>query len=501
MATQQYICGFSKITLEFLSADQLNAKHFRESIFQDINAWDAESWLSLFQEAEKVKNFNVVKALRCLEYSHTYHLLKRGSFRLDGAEYPLREVPVHTTCYNDLPIVPALENADNATECSVQVVEQDCLEAAAELVQEGLKVGVLNMASASSPGGGVTHGAGAQEEYLHRTSNYALWASKLRSRDLTEGYAGDEPLYPMPMPYSVYATKNVCVFRGSEAQGYCLQKPFSVTMLACAAINSPQLVNEEHEDGSSRARMCTADVRLTQLKLAAVLSAAAQEGCDAVVLSAFGCGAFKNPPENIAEIMQSVVSRFRFHFKTISVAVIRDHNSKQNIAEIFQEEFARNTAVAHVRPDAPTRFFAQVPCNTDGNGLLARELYDTEDSVYVPRQSSSEKTLSLQQTTAIWRWLNDKRQWNPYDEPFQSALETGLKNGVVEVDVGGERYVKVGELIEESKEQVQLETSPGQYERFRVQYYRQHLKTNVRRNRKVQRLVKVTESPQSKEIT
>jgi len=494
MTTQKYICGFSKTTLGLLPPGQLNATYFKSSIFDEVDAWDAEAWLEIFRDAEKAENFNVVKALRCLEFSHTYHLLKRGFFRLGGAEYPLSKVPVHTTCYNDLPIVPALEDASNATECRVQVVEQDCLEAAAELVQEGYTVGVLNMASSTSPGGGVTHGAGAQEEYLHRTSNYALWAAKLRSRDLKEGYAGDEPPYPMPTPYSVYATKNVSVFRGSEAQGYCLQKPFSVTMLACAAINSPQLIEEALEGGSNHARLCSADVRLTQLKLAAVLSAAAQEGCDAVVLSAFGCGAFKNPPDNIAEIMQSVVSRFRFHFKTISIAVIRDHNSQQNIADVFMEEFARNTAVADVQPDAPTQFFSQVPTKTDGNGLLARELYATSDPVYVPRQSASQKVLSSQQTAAIWRWPDDKQQWNPYDEPFQSALEKGLSDGDAEVDVGGGRCVKVGELIEESQEQVQLETSPGQYERFRVQYYRQYMKTNVHRNRKVQRLIKVAKA-------
>ena len=90
MATQKYICGFSKTTLGLLTSDQLNAKYFRESIFQDIDAWHSESWLSLFREAAKAENFNVVKALRCVEYSHTYHLLKRGVFRFDGAKYPLR---------------------------------------------------------------------------------------------------------------------------------------------------------------------------------------------------------------------------------------------------------------------------------------------------------------------------------------------------------------------------------------------------------------------------
>jgi hypothetical protein len=45
----------------------------------------------------------------------------------------------------------------------------------------------------------------------------------------------------------------------------------------------------------------------TKRKLGAVLSIGLDHGHDAIILSAFGCGAFKNPPEQIAEIFKELL--------------------------------------------------------------------------------------------------------------------------------------------------------------------------------------------------
>ena len=55
-----------------------------------------------------------------------------------------------------------------------KVVNQDCLAYAKYLLDKDGSddLCVLNMASAKNPGGGVYGGAGAQEEYLFRCSDY-----------------------------------------------------------------------------------------------------------------------------------------------------------------------------------------------------------------------------------------------------------------------------------------------------------------------------------------
>ncbi len=68
----------------------------------------------------------------------------------------------------------------------------------------------------------------------------------------------------------------------------------------------------------------------TQLKAAYV------SGYDAVVLGAFGCGAFQNPPDAVAEICHQVIETyFKGAFKKIVLAILdggtHKHNPKGNI--------------------------------------------------------------------------------------------------------------------------------------------------------------------------
>lgn len=53
---------------------------------------------------------------------------------------------------------------------TVTVSGKRSLEAAVEYTKQGMKTCVLNFASASNPGGGVTHGSSAQEESICRCS-------------------------------------------------------------------------------------------------------------------------------------------------------------------------------------------------------------------------------------------------------------------------------------------------------------------------------------------
>src|SRR5690606_32245803 len=66
---------------------------------------------------------------------------------------------------------------------SIRVVNGDCLEEAACLLNEGLNPLVLIMASKTNPGGGYMNGAGAQEENLCRRTNL-IHVSNCRSVNL-----------------------------------------------------------------------------------------------------------------------------------------------------------------------------------------------------------------------------------------------------------------------------------------------------------------------------
>lgn len=52
-----------------------------------------------------------------------------------------------------------------------------------------------------------------------------------------------------------------------------------------------------------------------------VLEIAWRKGNEVVILGAFGCGAFRNPPAVVAQAMKTAVQEYRKNFETIEFAV------------------------------------------------------------------------------------------------------------------------------------------------------------------------------------
>ncbi len=69
--------------------------------------------------------------------------------------------------------------------------------------------------------------------------------------------------------------------------------------------------------------------RASRVKIRAILRIAAHHDQAELVLSAFGCGAFGNPPHHIAELFRDVLAEPEFAgvFRRIAFAVINDHNA------------------------------------------------------------------------------------------------------------------------------------------------------------------------------
>ncbi|KAJ6588420.1 hypothetical protein B0H19DRAFT_877205, partial [Mycena capillaripes] len=176
----------------------------------------------------------------------------------------------------------------------ITVVEGDTLEVAFPMcINGGGSVAVLSMASELRPGGGFLSGANSQEESLCMRST--LYAS------LQEGF------YRLPELGCVY-TQDVCVFRGSY--GDAPRKAVSdvnpatdwwfVDVISCAAVRGPD-VDEQgyYSDAAQR--------DLMREKIKCMFRAAVAQGCRRLVLGAFGCGAFGNPPEEVAQLFRRVL--------------------------------------------------------------------------------------------------------------------------------------------------------------------------------------------------
>jgi len=69
----------------------------------------------------------------------------------------------------------------------------------------------------------------------------------------------------------------------------------------------------------------------TERKMRGLIWTALVNNHDSIVLGAWGCGAFKNPPHHIAGLFRRVLNEapFKGKFKHIVFAIFNDHNSRK----------------------------------------------------------------------------------------------------------------------------------------------------------------------------
>ena len=190
---------------------------------------------------------------------------------------------VQTACATKQSIAPKSALPPNTgepfEETRVQVTNETTLGASFRLVKRGLQPIALNFANGVQPGGGFLMGATAQEEVLCRSS--ALYQTLI----------GD-PMYeehrrrqlPDSTDWAIYSP-NVPVFRTDD--GTELERPWLLSFITCAAPYAPAVGQPQAGD-------------LLNQRIRSVLAIAQGYGYSALVLGAWGCGAFANDPRRTA---------------------------------------------------------------------------------------------------------------------------------------------------------------------------------------------------------
>lgn len=212
------------------------------------------------------------------------------------------------------------------------VVPGDCLEVAEYELQTGAKkVAVLMLASPIEPGGAMEDGNNGQEEDLCRRSDIFgfMWEQShfLATRpmyNLVDVKIAHEknPNYSAMTNNRMLHVPNVTVFRAGRNKDYAmLEKPFEVGMLASPGLDRPEY---ERTNGVTSYKRKEDEEQLQKL-IMTQLRAAHHEGYDTVVLGAFGCGAFYNPPELVAEFYKKIIDEnFKGAFRKIVFAILDD---------------------------------------------------------------------------------------------------------------------------------------------------------------------------------
>lgn len=197
-------------------------------------------------------------------------------------------------------------------DAQVQVVKGSAFDAARANLHHG-KTAVLNFANPHFPGGGVKSGAVAQEESLCRSSNLypCLSASGVGEafyqyhREKTDYFFSDRVLY----------TKDVTVFKDDALVPALMPQEqwFRVDVITCAA---PYLAKRKYTNRAALKEIFVSRIRN-------ILETAIDNEVHVLILGAFGCGAFRNPPEVVAEAFRDVLVevRYRRAFRRIVFAI------------------------------------------------------------------------------------------------------------------------------------------------------------------------------------
>lgn len=217
-------------------------------------------------------------------------------------------------------LIPSLEKFEN--DAKVVVSKKRTYEAAKGY--KGQKVAVLNFASASNPGGGVTRGASAQEECLCRCSGLYFC---LDVQEMWDGFYGPHRRAHNPTHNDdIIYTPGVIVFKTDTANPVLMKKEdwYGVDVITCAAPNLRANPSNSYNDGDGKIMAKVTEKELLAIhekRLRRILDVAVVKGVEVIILGAFGCGAFLNNPEVVALAAKNVTKEYRKAFKAIEFAV------------------------------------------------------------------------------------------------------------------------------------------------------------------------------------
>lgn len=222
---------------------------------------------------------------------------------------------------DDYPDIPGSLEADG----TIAVTKHKTFESAISIhaVHPDWKIAVLNFASATNPGGGVRTGSSAQEEGLCRCSTLYptltqdwVWQKYYqKNRDAHTNLHTDACIY----------SPGIVICKTDEAYPERMEEKdwVSVDVISCAAPNLRRRPSNSHNpEYGTPAKISSAELYKLHLKRAKhTLHIAAVNGADALVLGAFGCGAFANDPQVVAKAYRDTLQDYKHYFRYIEFAV------------------------------------------------------------------------------------------------------------------------------------------------------------------------------------
>jgi uncharacterized protein (TIGR02452 family) len=200
------------------------------------------------------------------------------------------------------------------------------------MLDEGLNVCILNLASRTSPGGGAHKGASAQEESICHQSTltqslYQFGSPKYKHiRDAGLELVPD--VYPMDINFGGVYSPCVTFFRHNADSYYALRdETFDCPIITVASLSNREKnsINAIAERAYFDETGCLTDEgkQIEANKIRTIFRIALENGHESIVLGAFGCGIFRLHSDEVAGLFRDVLNEpeFKNRFKKLVFAI------------------------------------------------------------------------------------------------------------------------------------------------------------------------------------
>ena len=303
-----------------------------------LPSWDHEAYLN----ARMLDRSRfMLQQLRDWQFANTLEVVEAGGYvttsgkeiRLPNDSSMMENSELYSGPTDFMEKEPHFEKEDTVFD----VINDDCMAVTEHLVREGYFPALLNLANGQRPGAGPVK-SNTQEEAILRRTNLFRSLYQFERIGLHYGVPQRPERYPLDECWGGVYTPDVVLFREGVQDGYRLKEdPVSFAVITVAAVCDPELIDDT--------QMSERDAETTRCKIRTILRIGYQHSHDALVLGAFGCGAFGNPPSHMARLFRQVLDEeeFRHRFRKVVFAIIEDvysgsyYNPDGNFKPFFDE--------------------------------------------------------------------------------------------------------------------------------------------------------------------
>jgi uncharacterized protein (TIGR02452 family) len=315
----------------------IQEQNLNDKSFYNHHSWKHEDWLRIFLQTKSMTDEQLKKKmfrfLRGSVFRANVSISNSGYYINNKGETVQIDNSLGSSSFYSEPEVVSNELLRRELNTTFDVVNKDSIDAAEDLIMAGLCPAALIMACEDGPGGGVIGGCYGQEEGLFRRTDLFRYMYPYCKHAKEYGVEESVYQYPLDKCFGGVYVHDALVFRDVENTGYMLKdSPLRMSFIAVPAIREPILTKDS--------LLNPYDTEITLNKIRTIFRLGLNNGHDSLVLGAWGCGIFKNPPHHIALLFKSVLEEDEFlnQFKHISFAILEDrcsnmsHNPKGNYA-------------------------------------------------------------------------------------------------------------------------------------------------------------------------